>query len=96
MLHEIQDKEAIKILPVLRFKIPYSQDYKNKAEARLDVETGLNTGVQNAYFTNNYSYLEFTSHIFKTTKYRLGYINLYKSSSSVISDIQISMKALNV
>lgn len=80
---------------MLTFKIPYSQNYKNKAEARLVVETGLNAGVQKAYFTNNYLYLEFNSHIFRTIKYRLGYINLYKPSSSVISDIQICMKALN-
>lgn len=81
---------------MLRFKIPYSHDYKNKAEARLLVEIGLNAGVLNAYFTNNYLHLAFNSHIFKTINYRLGYKNLNKPSSSVISDTQICMKALNL
>lgn len=85
----VQDLTCVKIQDSL-------QDNKNKAEARLVVETGLNAGVQNAYFTNNYLYPEFNSHILKTTKYRLGYINLYKPSSSVINDIQIGMKALNL
>lgn len=39
---------------MLRFKVPYSQNCKNKAEERLVVEIGLNASVQNAYITNNY------------------------------------------